>query len=86
MYIICILLCKMVHSAQGMTDGNNLHLMSSTFQLEELLRKEVQLVQELNEYLLLLQEESKKVQNYLDRNYLHENFFADENKGKLIYL
>ena len=53
MYIICILLFKMIHSAQGMTEGNNLHLMSSTFQLEELLRKEVQLVQELNEYLLL---------------------------------
>ena len=82
MYIICILLCKMIHSAQGMTEGNNLHLMSSTFQLEELLRKEVQLVQELNEYLSLLREESKKVQNYLDKNYQLEEFFADKNKGK----
>ena len=83
-YINCILLCEMIHSAQGgVTEGNNLHLMSSTFQLEVLLRKEVQLVQELKEYLSLLREEIKKVQNYLDKNYQHEEFFSDENKGKI---
>ena len=84
--IYFIISCEIIHSAQGVTKGNNLHLMSSTFQLEALLKKEVQLVQELNEYLSLLREESKKVQNYLDRNYLHEKFFADEKKGRLISL
>ena len=75
-YINCI-------CAQGMTEGNNLHLMSSTFQLGVLLRKEVQLVKELKEYLSLLREEIKKVENYLDKNYQHEEFFSDENKGKI---
>ena len=84
-YFKCIILCEIIHSAQGVTKGNNIHLMSSTFQLEELLRKEVQIVQELNQYVSLLQEEIKKVQNYLDKNYQHEEFFSDKNKG-IVYV
>ena len=43
--------------------------MSSTFQLQELLQKEVEIVQELENYLELIQKEINRVEKYLQKNY-----------------
>ena len=51
------------------SQGDNLHLMSSTFQLQELLQKEVEMVQELKNYLELIQKEINRVEKYLQKNY-----------------
>ena len=61
---------------------NNLDLFSSTYQLQKLLQKEVQIVQELEEYLALLQKEIKTVQNFLEKNYENEDTSISNIKGK----
>ena len=43
--------------------------MSSTFQLQELLQKEVEMVRELESYLELIQKEINRVEKYLQKNY-----------------
>ena len=49
------------------SEVNNLDLFSSTYQLQKLLQNEVQIVQELEEYLALLRKEIKTVQNFLEK-------------------
>jgi hypothetical protein len=53
------------------TEGNNLHLMSSTFQLSKLFNSEVQFVSELKTYLALLKAETAKISAFVDKNYGH---------------
>ena len=66
------------------SEGNTLDLFSSTYQLQKLLHKEVQIVQELEEYLALLQKEMKTVQNFLEKKYENEDKSILNVKGKKI--
>ena len=63
---------------------NNLDLFSSTYQLQKLLQKEVQIVQELEEYLALLRKEIKTVQNFLEKKYENEDMSILNVKGKKV--
>ena len=62
------------------SEGNNVDLFSSTYQLQKLLQKEVQIVEELEEYLALLQKEMKTVQ----KKYENEDKSILNVKGKKI--
>ena len=64
------------------SEGNNQDLFSSTYQLQKLLQKEVQIVQELEEYLALLQKEIETVQNFLEKKYENEDMSISNVKGK----
>ena len=66
------------------SEGNNVDLFSSTYQLQKLLQKEVQIVQELEEYLALLQKEIKTVQNFLEKKYGDEYMSILNVKGKKV--
>ena len=66
------------------SEGNNVDLFSSTYQLQKLLQKEVQIVEELEEYLALLQKEIKTVQNFLEKNYENEDTSISNIKGKKV--
>ena len=63
---------------------NNLDLFSSTYQLQKLLQNEVQIVQELEEYLALLRKEIKTVQNFLEKKYENEDMSILNVKGKKV--
>ena len=66
------------------SEGNNVDLFSSTYQLQKLLQKEVQIVEELEEYLALLQKEMKTVQNFLEKKYGDEYMSILNVKGKKV--
>ena len=66
------------------SEGNNLDLFSSTYQLQKLLQKEVQIVQELDEYLALLRKEIETVQNFLEKKYENEDMSISNVKGKKV--
>ena len=63
---------------------NNLDLFSSTYQLQKLLQKEVQIAQELEEYLALLRKEIETVQNFLEKKYENEDMSISNIKGKKV--
>ena len=66
------------------SEVNNLDLFSSTYQLQKLLQNEVQIVQELEEYLALLRKEIKTVQNFLEKKYKNEDMSILNVKGKKV--
>ena len=66
------------------SEGNNQDLFSSTYQLQKLLQKEVQIVQELEEYVLLLRKEIETVQNFLEKKYENEDMSISNVKGKKV--
>ena len=66
------------------SEGNNVDLFSSTYQLQKLLQKEVQIVQELEEYLALLRKEIETVQNFLEKKYENEDMSISNVKGKKV--
>ena len=66
------------------SEVNNLDLFSSTYELQKLLQKEVQIVQELEEYLALLRKEIKTVQNFLEKKYDNEDMSILNFKGKKV--
>ena len=51
---------------------------------QKILQKEVQIVEELEEYLALLQKEIKTVQNFLEKNYENEDTSISNIKGKKV--
>ena len=88
--LICQIFCETIQN--GITgnvkpvtsEGNNLDLFSSTYQLQKLLQKEVQIVQELEEYLALLRKEIETVQNFLEKKYENEDMSISNVKGKIV--
>ena len=92
--IILQLICKIFGETiqEGITEnvepvtseGTNVDLFSSTHQLQKLLQKEVQIVQELEEYLALLQKEIETVQSFLEKNYENEDMSISNVKGKKV--
>ena len=84
--LICDLFCQSIENQSvAASKGDNLHVISSTFQLQELLRKEVKMVQELKKYFALLREEMDKVENYLNRNYHSDNLLPRNDEGILLF-
>ena len=84
--LICYVFGETVHNGINSvtSTGNNLDLFSSTYQLQKLLQKEVQIVQELEEYLALLQKEIETVQSFLEKNYENEDMSISNVKGKKV--
>ena len=68
------------------SEGNNVDLFSSTYQLQKLLQKEVEIVQELEDYLALLRKELETVQNFLETKYENEDMSISNVKGKKVGL
>ena len=66
------------------SEGNNVDLFSSTYQLQKLLQKEVEIVQELEDYLALLRKELETVQNFLETKYENEDMSISNVKGKKV--
>ena len=65
------------------SEVNNLDLFSSTYQLQKLLQKEVQIVQELEKYLAILQKEIETVQNRYDSS-TAEAFRVVQKSGEMV--
>ena len=85
--LICVIFCQIIENQPiASTKGDNLHLMSSTFQLQELLGKEIKMVQEIEKYVTLLREEIERVQNYLQKNYQSDDVLPKNEEGTFITL
>ena len=66
------------------SEGDNLDLFSSTYQLQTLLQKEVEIVRELKEYVALLHKEIETVQQFLHKKYENEDMSISNVKGKKV--
>ena len=60
------------------------HVMSSTYQITELFKKEQLFIRELKSYLSMLQNEVDTVQNYIQNNYPHQELESIENQEEYI--
>ena len=63
------------------SEGDNLDLFSSTYQLQTLHQKEVQIVKELEEYVALLHKQIETVQKFLHKKYENEDMLISGKKS-----
>ena len=75
--------CETFENQPQNSNENNLHLVLSTFQLQKLLEKESQMVQDLKEYMSLLSTEMIKVKSFLHENYFEYDVAPKNIKGTL---
>ena len=88
--LICYIFGKTIQ--KGMTEslnpltseGDNLDLFSSTYQLQILHQKEVQIVKELEEYVALLHKQIETVKKFLHKKYENEDMSISNVKGKKV--
>ena len=63
------------------SEGDNLDLFSSTYQLQTLYQKEVQIVKELEEYVALLHKQIETVEKFLHKMYENEDMLISGKKS-----